>query len=246
MQDRMPIDGNSPAGIPQHHNIGMQPTNPPQVSHQSSAGSNKVGFPQGSPIQAQHNMHQPMYDEGYNNGQEPQQQPPYQNQGISGGGQELMAEGDETQSQQQQQQQFANDQSDMQDPNASANEEHVSVYMKDNNVLMRRIQIEGDEREFLMDPDGNIFDMQGTFIGTANTNELEELNDENSQNQQTEVNQANGDTINEMMLLEDDDESPAPNMQQQVGRYGESAEGGKMDIDYGSHDAYGQKYQYVQ
>ena len=43
-----------------------------------------------------------------------------------------------------------------------------------------------------------------------------------------------------MMLLEDDDESPAPNMQQQVGRYGESAEGGKMDIDYGSsEDAYG-------
>jgi|TARA_B110000977_G_C10667376_1_gene334293 hypothetical protein len=30
-------------------------------------------------------------------------------------------------------------------------EEQVSVYMKDN-VIMRRIQIEGDEREFLMDP----------------------------------------------------------------------------------------------
>ena len=44
---------------------------------------------------------------------------------------------------------------DLQDPNASANEEHVSVYMKDNNVhffkvLMRRIQIEGDELEFLI------------------------------------------------------------------------------------------------
>lgn len=25
-----------------------------------------------------------------------------------------------------------------------------------------------------MDPDGNIYDMQGNFIGTANTNELEE------------------------------------------------------------------------
>ena len=35
-----------------------------------------------------------------------------------------------------------------------------------------------------MDPDGNIFDMQGTFIGTANTNELEELNEGDSQNQQ--------------------------------------------------------------
>ncbi len=80
-------------------------------------------------------------------------------------------------------------QSQPQDPNASANEEHVSVYMKDNNVLMRRIQIEGDEREFLMDPDGNIFDMQGTFIGTANTNELEELNEGDSQNQpQTDQN----------------------------------------------------------
>lgn len=53
--------------------------------------------------------------------------------------------------------------------------------MKDNNTLMRRIQIEGDEREFLMDPDGNIFDMQGTFIGTANTNELEELNEDDQQ-----------------------------------------------------------------
>ena len=44
-----------------------------------------------------------------------------------------------------------------------------------------------------MDPDGNIFDMQGTFIGTAkskrftaNTNELEELNDENSQSEPTD------------------------------------------------------------
>lgn len=40
---------------------------------------------------------------------------------------------------------------------------------------MRRIQIEGDDREFLMDPQGQIFDMNGQFIGTANTNELEEL-----------------------------------------------------------------------
>lgn len=107
--------------------------------------------------------------------------------------------------------------------------------MKDNNTLMRRIQIEGDEREFLMDPDGNIFDMQGTFIGTANTNELEEMNEDG--NQQQEVDENNGDTIdgaNEMMLLEDDDESPAPNMQQQVGRYAEG--GGKMDFDYGSQE----------
>ena len=45
-------------------------------------------------------------------------------------------------------------------------------------MIMRRIQIEGDEREFLMDPNGNIFDMDGQFIGTANTNELEELHEE--------------------------------------------------------------------
>ena len=33
----------------------------------------------------------------------------------------------------------------------SEGEEQVSVYMKDN-MIMRRIQIEGDDREFLMDP----------------------------------------------------------------------------------------------
>ena len=32
-------------------------------------------------------------------------------------------------------------------------DEQVSVYMKDN-MIMRRIQIEGDDREFLMDPQG--------------------------------------------------------------------------------------------
>lgn len=30
-------------------------------------------------------------------------------------------------------------------------DEQVSVYLKDN-MIMRRIQIEGDDREFLMDP----------------------------------------------------------------------------------------------
>jgi hypothetical protein len=60
----------------------------------------------------------------------------------------------------------------------SENDEQVSVYMKDN-MIMRRIQIEGDDREFLMDPQGQIFDMNGQFIGTANTNELEELQDDN-------------------------------------------------------------------
>lgn len=53
-------------------------------------------------------------------------------------------------------------------------EEEESVYIKDN-VMMRRIQIEGEDQEYLMDPDGNIYDMQGNFIGTANANELEEM-----------------------------------------------------------------------
>ena len=38
---------------------------------------------------------------------------------------------------------------------------------------MRRIQIEGDDMEYLMDPEGKIYDMQGNFIGTAMENELE-------------------------------------------------------------------------
>jgi hypothetical protein len=46
------------------------------------------------------------------------------------------------------------------------------VYLKDN-MIMRRIQIEGDDREFLMDPQGQIF-------GTANTNELEELQEDST------------------------------------------------------------------
>lgn len=61
------------------------------------------------------------------------------------------------------------------------NGEQVSVYLKDN-MIMRRIQIEGDDREFLMDPQGQIFDMNGQFIGTANTNELEELQEDSTQN----------------------------------------------------------------
>ena len=44
--------------------------------------------------------------------------------------------------------------------NTDAETEQVSVYMKDN-MIMRRIQIEGDDREFLMDPQGQIFDMNG-------------------------------------------------------------------------------------
>jgi hypothetical protein len=56
-------------------------------------------------------------------------------------------------------------------------EEEESVYIKDN-IVMRRIQIEGEDQEYLMDPDGNIYDMQGNFIGTANANELEEMEED--------------------------------------------------------------------
>lgn len=55
--------------------------------------------------------------------------------------------------------------------------EEESVYIKDN-VVMRRIQIEGEDQEYLMDPEGNIYDMQGNFIGTANAQELEEMEED--------------------------------------------------------------------
>jgi hypothetical protein len=32
---------------------------------------------------------------------------------------------------------------------------------------LRRIQIEGEEEEFLMDMEGNIYDLRGNFIGTT-------------------------------------------------------------------------------
>ena len=38
----------------------------------------------------------------------------------------------------------------------------------------RKIQIEGDEEEYLMDPEGNLFNMQGEFIGTANGDKEED------------------------------------------------------------------------
>jgi hypothetical protein len=40
---------------------------------------------------------------------------------------------------------------------------------------MRLIQIEGEDQQYLMDKDGRIFDMQANFIGTANTQGLDEL-----------------------------------------------------------------------
>ncbi len=53
-------------------------------------------------------------------------------------------------------------------------EDDPSVYVNGNTV-MRRIQIEGEDVEYLMDPEGNIYDMQGNFIGTANANEIEDI-----------------------------------------------------------------------
>ena len=53
-------------------------------------------------------------------------------------------------------------------------DEGESVYMIDG-VVMRMIQIEGEENQYLMDPQGRIYDMQANFIGTANTQGLEEM-----------------------------------------------------------------------
>ena len=68
---------------------------------------------------------------------------------------------------------------------ADVGEEGESVYMIDG-VVMRMIQIEGEEQQYLMDPQGRIFDMQANFIGTANTQGLEEL----EQMQQSTVEEA--------------------------------------------------------
>ena len=54
-------------------------------------------------------------------------------------------------------------------------------------VVMRMIQIEGEDNQYLMDPQGRIYDMQANFIGTANTQGLEEMgadNGEGSENNQ--------------------------------------------------------------
>lgn len=120
--------------------------------------------------------------------------------------------------------------------------------MKDN-VIMRRIQIEGDDREFLMDPQGQIFDMNGQFIGTANTNELEELQDDGGQNNNGNYGNDNGggwtnnggNQHEEMMLLDDDDDgnqglndqsnyTPGPgDHRNQMNN--NSMDGGTMDMD---------------
>lgn len=64
------------------------------------------------------------------------------------------------------------------DDNAGEEEEGESVYMIDG-VVMKVIQIEGEDNQYLMDPNGRIYDMQANFIGTANTQGLDEMNDNN-------------------------------------------------------------------
>ncbi len=47
---------------------------------------------------------------------------------------------------------------------------------------LKRIQIEGEDEEYLMDMEGNIYDLRGNFIGTTdeNNNEEQEEDLENS------------------------------------------------------------------
>ena len=52
-----------------------------------------------------------------------------------------------------------------------------SVYMIDG-VVMRVIHIEGEADQYLMDPEGRIYDMQANFIGTANPQGMEELDNQ--------------------------------------------------------------------
>ena len=65
-------------------------------------------------------------------------------------------------------------------------EEGESVYMIDG-VVMKVIQIEGEDNQYLMDPNGRIYDMQANFIGTANTQGLDEMQDQNDHNEDVDV-----------------------------------------------------------
>lgn len=37
---------------------------------------------------------------------------------------------------------------------------------------LKRIQIEGEDEEYLMDTDGNIYDLRGNFIGTTDGDQM--------------------------------------------------------------------------
>ena len=62
----------------------------------------------------------------------------------------------------------------------TGDDEGESVYMIDG-VVMRMIQIEGEDQQYLMDPQGKIYDMQANFIGTANTQGIEEFDQQQQQ-----------------------------------------------------------------
>ena len=48
---------------------------------------------------------------------------------------------------------------------------------------LRRIQIEGDEQEYLLDGEGNIYNLQGEFVGTTGE-DAEEMEDEGEGDEQ--------------------------------------------------------------
>ena len=52
-------------------------------------------------------------------------------------------------------------------------EEEDSIIMH-NGIKFKRVQIEGEENEFLMDEEGNIYDTQFNFIGHANQSDEED------------------------------------------------------------------------
>ena len=50
---------------------------------------------------------------------------------------------------------------------------------------LRRIQIEGDEQEYLLDGEGNIYNLQGEFVGTTG-DDAEEMEGEVEEGQHDE------------------------------------------------------------
>jgi hypothetical protein len=66
------------------------------------------------------------------------------------------------------------------------NQQHMLQDVEDEDVIdidnpedlaakgLRRIQIDGEEEEYLMDLEGNIYDLQGNFIGTTDADAMPE------------------------------------------------------------------------
>lgn len=63
--------------------------------------------------------------------------------------------------------------------NAGATKEDGDDYIVIDGKRFREIQIEGEEDEFLMDDDGNIYDKEGVYIGTAKDGAEGEESEEN-------------------------------------------------------------------